>query len=236
MVGAAELEIDAVTRTVRAGSRTLAEGDPVSLDGASGELVAGSLPVTTPAAANEAMDALLGAAADAAGCEVLARVTVPADVVAARAAGATGVVTAVDDVLAASGDLNHLVDTLLDKGWDGVGAGTALDEVRQAVAREVSGLLAAAGDHDVDVRAIDLLADESRELLQQTAVTTRHPELALPLGVPTLIAAQREGLARARPRPGTAGGCGSRCGTSPTRPRSGRCTRSAGRDPGWAST
>jgi pyruvate,orthophosphate dikinase len=204
-VGAAELEIDAVTRTVRAGSRTLAEGDPVSLDGASGELVAGSLPVTTPAAANEAMDTLLGAAVDAAGCEVLARVTVPADVVAARAAGATGVVSAVDDVLAASGDLNHLVDTLLDKGWDGVGAGTALGEVRQAVAREVSGLLAVAGNHDVDVRAIDLLADESRELLQQTAVTTRHPELALPLGVPTLIAAQREGLALAAAEAGYGG-------------------------------
>jgi pyruvate,orthophosphate dikinase len=197
VVGAGALEIDAAARTVRVGERTLAEGDPVSLDGASGELVTGTLPTTTPAAANDAMDALLRAAADAAGCEVLARVTVPADVVAARAAGATGVVTAVDDVLAASGDLNHLVETLLEKGWDGVGAGTALDEVRRAIARQVSGLLAAAGDHDVDVRAIDLLADEARELLQQTAVTTRHPELALPLGVPALIAAQREGLALA---------------------------------------
>ncbi len=205
VVGAAALEIDAAARTVRIGERTLAEGDPVSLDGASGELVAGALPVTTPAAANEAMDALLGAAADAAGCEVLARVTVPGDVVVARATGATGMVTAVDDVLAASGDLNHLVETLLEKGWDGVGTGTALDEVRQAVAREVSGLLAAAGDHDVDVRAIDLLADESRELLQQTAVTTRHPELALPLGVPALVAAQREGLALAAAEAGYGG-------------------------------
>jgi pyruvate, orthophosphate dikinase len=197
VVGAGTLEIDAAARTARAGERTLAEGDPVSLDGASGELVAGALPITTPAAANEAMDAILGAAADAAGCDVLARVTVPADVVTARAAGATGVVTAVDDVLAASGDLDHLVETLLEKGWDGVGGGTALDEVRQAIARQVSGLLAAVGDLDVDVRGIDLLADESRELLQQTAVTTRHPELALPLGVPALIAAQREGLALA---------------------------------------
>jgi pyruvate,orthophosphate dikinase len=205
VVGAGALEIDAAARTVRVGERTLAEGDPVSLDGASGELVIGTLPVTTPAAANEAMDALLAAAADAAGCEVLARVTVPADVVAARAAGATGVVTAVDDVLAASGDLNYLVETLLEKGWDGLGAGTALDEVRQAIARQVSGLLAAAGEHDVDVRAIDLLADEARELLLQTAVTTRHPELALPLGAPALIAAQREGLALAATEAGYGG-------------------------------
>jgi pyruvate, orthophosphate dikinase len=205
VVGAGELEIDAVARLVRVGERVLSEGDPVSLDGASGELVAGALPTTTPAAATEAMDELLAAATGAAGAAVLARVTVPADVTAAREAGATGIVTAVDDVLAASGDLNHLVETLLEKGWDGVGAGTALDEVRRAVARQVSGLLAAAGDHDVDVRAIDLLADEARELLQQTAVTTRHPELALPLGVPALLSAQREGLALAAAEAGYGG-------------------------------
>jgi pyruvate, orthophosphate dikinase len=202
VVGAEDLVIDATGRTARAGERTLAEGDPVSLDGASGELVIGMLPVTTPAAANEAMDALLGAAADAAGCEVLARVTVPADVAAARAAGATGIVTAVDDVLAASGDLNRLVETLLDKGLDAAGA---LPEVRDAVAAQLTPLLVETGDLDVDVRAIDLLADESRELLQQTAVTTRHPELALPLGVPVLIAAQAEGLALAAAAAGYGG-------------------------------
>jgi pyruvate,orthophosphate dikinase len=194
VVGAAALEIDAGTRTVRCGEVTLTEGDPVSLDGATGELFLGALPTTTAAAANEAMDTLLGAAADAAGCEVLARVTLPADVVAARDAGATGMVTAIDDVLAASGDLNRLVETLLDKGLDGA---AAFSEVRDAVAAQLAPLLAEAGDHDVDVRAIDLLADESRELLQQTAVTTRHPELALPLGVPALLTAQREGLVRA---------------------------------------
>jgi pyruvate,orthophosphate dikinase len=49
----------------------------------------------------------------------------------------------------------------------------------------------------VGVRAIDLVADESREMLQQTAVTTRHPQLSVPLGVPALIEAQLTGLARA---------------------------------------
>lgn len=205
VVGAAGLEIDASARTAAVGDRTLAEGDAVSLDGASGELFAGALPATTPVAATEAMDSLLAAAADAAGCEVLARVTVPGDVGTARSAGATGLVTAVDDVLAASGDLDRLVETLLAKGLDGAGA---VAEVRAAVAEHVAPLLAAArssGVDDVDVRAIDLLADESRELLAQTAVTTRHPELALPLGVPDLITAQRDGLVRAAAEAGYAG-------------------------------
>ncbi|MDD7920194.1 pyruvate, phosphate dikinase [Actinomycetospora callitridis] len=205
VVGAADLEIDDAARTVHTGARTLAEGDPVSLDGGSGELFAGALPTTTPAAANEAMDTLLAAAADAAGSEVLARVTLPGDVDTARGAGAIGVVTAIDDVLAASGDLDRLVEMLLEKGLNGVGA---LSEVRDAVAEHLAPLLAAARDggvEDVDVRAIDLLADESRELLQQTAVTTRHPELALPLGVPDLIRAQRGGLVRAAGVAGYAG-------------------------------
>ncbi|MDL5159720.1 pyruvate, phosphate dikinase [Actinomycetospora termitidis] len=202
VVGASDLVIDADARVARVGDRTIAEGEPVALDGASGELIAGALPTTTPAEATEAMDTLLGAAAEASGCEVLARITVPTDAAAALAAGASGLVTAVDDVLAASGDLTRLVETVLDKGLDGSGT---FSEVRDAVASQFGPLLAAAGSHDVDVRAIDLLADESRELLQQTAVTTRHPELAMPLGVPELIVAQREGLIRAVAESGYSG-------------------------------
>lgn len=194
VVGASALVIDADARVARVCDRTIAEGDHVALDGASGELIAGRLPTTTPTEATEAMGRLLGVASAASGCEVLARITVPTDAAAAIAAGASGLVTAVDDVLAASGDLNLLVETVLDKGLDGSGT---FAEVRDAVATQFGALLAAAGSHDVDVRAIDLLADESRELLQQTAVTTRHPELAMPLGVPELIVAQREGLVRA---------------------------------------
>jgi pyruvate,orthophosphate dikinase len=58
-------------------------------------------------------------------------------------------------------------------------------------------LLAAAGDVELGVRAIDFLADEARELLQQTALTTQRPALAVPLGVPALIEGQLAGLARA---------------------------------------
>ena len=60
-------------------------------------------------------------------------------------------------------------------------------------------MLAEAGGLEVGVRAIDLVADESRELLQQTAVTTRHPELAVPLGA-------------ARPDRGAAGRAGPGAG------------------------
>jgi pyruvate,orthophosphate dikinase len=143
-------------------------------------------------AATAALGALLGLAAGASGCEVLSRVTLPADVAAAVQAGASGLVTAVDDVLAATGHLDGLVQNLLGDGATG-----GVDRIADLVAQEFTPLLRAAGDGEVGVRAIDLVADEARELLQQTAVTTRHPELSVPLGRPALIEAQLAGLARA---------------------------------------
>ncbi|OJY38742.1 pyruvate, phosphate dikinase [Pseudonocardia sp. 73-21] len=189
VVGASEIRVDEAERTLSVGDRTLREGDEVSLDGSSGELFTGRFTTSTPAAATGALAALLGVAAGASGCEVLSRVTLPGDVEAAREAGATGLVTAVDDVLAATGHIDGLVSGLL--GDAGIGA------IADLVAAEFTPLLTAAGDLEVGVRAIDLVADEARELLQQTAVTTRHPELSVPLGRPALIEAQLDGLARA---------------------------------------
>jgi pyruvate,orthophosphate dikinase len=194
VVGAGELRIDTAARTLLVGRTRLAEGDPVSLDGSTGELFAGSFATATPAAASGALGRVLGMASAASGCEVLSRVTLPADVATARDAGADGLVTAIDDVLAATGHLDGLVAHLLEapgRGADG------FERFTDLIAQELTPVLAEAGDLEIGVRAIDLVADESRELLQQTAVTTRHPELAVPLGRLGLIEAQLAGLARA---------------------------------------
>jgi pyruvate, orthophosphate dikinase len=190
VVGAGEMVVDETARTLTIGDRVLDEGAEVSLDGASGELFAGRLATSTPTAAVGSLGALLAAAERASGGSVLARVTLPADVATADEVGAVGLVTAVDDVLAATGHLDGLVAQLL--------AGDAgFARVADLVAEQFAHLFAAAGEGEVGVRAIDLVADEARELLQQTAVTTRHPELSVPLGNPALVEAQLRGLARA---------------------------------------
>ncbi len=194
VVGAGELRIDDSTRTLRVGGTTLAEGDPVSLDGSTGELFAGAFATATPAAASGALARLLSIASAASGCEVLSRVTLPSDVALARESGADGLVTAIDDVLAATGHLDGLVAHLLEGPARGA---DAFERFTDLIAQELTPVLAQAGGLEVGVRAVDLVADESRELLQQTAVTTRHPELAVPLGRVGLIEAQLAGLARA---------------------------------------
>jgi len=192
VVGASAMQVDLDARTLSVGDRTLAEGTDVSLDGATGEVFIGRFTTSTPAAATAALSSLLDVAAAASGCAVFSRVTLPGDVEAALAAGATGLITAVDDVLAATGHLDGLVAALLTSP-----DATRLGTVAELVAAEFTPLLAAAGEREIGVRAIDFLADESRELIQQTAVTGRFPELSVPLGSPALIQAQLDGLASA---------------------------------------
>jgi pyruvate,orthophosphate dikinase len=208
-------------------------GSPVSLDGATGELFTGAFATSTPAAATGALAALLEVATAAAGCEVLGRITLPADVGPALEAGATGLVTAVDDVLAATGHL----DAWWRRCWP-AGEPRPSPASPPSSPAEFIPLLAAAGDAEVGVRAIDLLADESRELLQQTALTTRYPELSVPLGCPRSSRRSSTGSAGPCGIPGERRACTSRAPRQ--RPRRGGCAARAG--PGrrqarrWART
>jgi pyruvate,orthophosphate dikinase len=192
VVGASQVAVDLAARSLTVAGRTISEGDPVAVDGGTGEFFAGAFATSTPAVATTALSSVLRVAQEAAGCAVFGKVTVPSDVDAARSAGATGLVTAIDDVLAASGDLDELVKALLDHG-----DATSLGHIAEIVTERLTPVLAEVGDCEVGVRAIDFLADEARELLQQTALTTRHPQLSVPLGVPALIEAQLDGLAAA---------------------------------------
>ena len=194
VVGCGDVRISAAERTLSAGGRVLAEGDEISLDGTTGEIFAGALAQATPADSNGDLDALLKAATEAAQSEIFARVTLPADVEPARRTGVAGLVTAVDDVLAATGQLDGIVATLLQHGEISLASVAA---VESAVAAGFAPLLAAADGLETGVRAIDFIADETREMLHQTALIGRHPELSVPLGSTALIEAQLAGLTRA---------------------------------------
>ncbi|GAA1160070.1 pyruvate, phosphate dikinase [Ornithinicoccus hortensis] len=194
VVGCADARIDPGAGTLTVGETVLRSGDEVSLDGSSGELFAGRLGAGTEGSHLEQVDDLLARCREMAGCEVYARVTLPSHVEQARRTGATGLVTAIDDVLAATGHLDDLVSALMSRRT--IGADTAR-QLEDAVATALAPVLAEAGEQDVNVRALDFIADESREFLQQTPLLTVHPALSLPLGVPELIRAQLAGLARA---------------------------------------
>lgn len=194
VVGCAAAQIDDEAATLSAGDVLLRAGDPVSLDGSTGELFRGIIPVEAGVGQVDDLADLVARCRDASACEVWGRVTLPQQVDRVRRAGGTGVVLAIDDALAASGNLDHLLAQLLQT--EDLSA-RHFDAIRNVVEEHMTPVLAAAEQLPVAVRVLDFLADDAREYLQQTPLLTAHPELALPLGIPALIEAQCLGVAAA---------------------------------------
>jgi len=175
----------------------LSEGKQIAIDGATGEVFLGGFTPSTPAESTVGLSAVMEAARNAAQCAVLARVTLPADVAEAQRMGVSGLVTAVDDVLAAAGRLDELVRVLVESSDP-----DRMNRVADIVADEFAPLLDAAGETEIGVRAVDFRTDEIYQVVQRSPAASEHPELWVPVGVPSLITAQLDGLARAARKAG----------------------------------
>jgi len=88
--GAGTLAIDAATRTMRVGGRTLNEGDIITIDGASGEVMVGEVPTVQPELAGD-FGTLMVWADKVRRLKVRANAETPQDCKTAREFGAEGV-------------------------------------------------------------------------------------------------------------------------------------------------
>jgi pyruvate,orthophosphate dikinase len=194
VVGCGSLRIDDANRRFAIGDRWFDEGDPISLDGSSGQIYAGVLPLVRGALSSNSLERLLHAADDAARCRIFARAATPEHVAEVIAQGATGITTRIGDLLATHGGLEELLDLLVKQG-----DAEAIDlaDLDQVIAGLLKPLLTAAREVPVAIRALDLVGDEAMELLDAAALLAKNPRLAVPLGVPELIAAQMRGVALA---------------------------------------
>lgn len=194
VVGASEMDIDEHERTLTVGSLTYKEGDLVSIDGTTGELFLGEFATSTPTEATGALSVLLETSTIAADCEIFGRVILPTDVEEAVATGATGVLAAVDDVLAAGGLHSNLVRQLIAHRHEEGAA--QVRGIAELVAAAFTPFLSSAGDAEVTVRAIDTGSDELSEYLKLSGhdSSTAQPKL-LATSLPWLLDAQLEGLA-----------------------------------------
>ncbi len=91
ITGAKAIVIDSTGTTVRIGDETFREGDWLSLDGSTGRVFAGKLPMRPASEQHPELDQLLMWALASRGCAVRANADTPADATAARSAGATGI-------------------------------------------------------------------------------------------------------------------------------------------------
>jgi pyruvate,orthophosphate dikinase len=92
VVGCEELHFDLAARTVTSRGKTISEGDLVSIDGATGEVIIGELPHIDPLPEDlEELNTLLGWADQARRMQVWANADTPEDAERARANGAEGI-------------------------------------------------------------------------------------------------------------------------------------------------
>ncbi|MGH9597873.1 MAG: pyruvate, phosphate dikinase [Edaphobacter sp.] len=91
ITGAKEISFNDKAGTVRIGDKVFREGDWLSLEGSTGRVFEGKLPMRLASEEHPELDRLLAWAVEAGTCLVRANADTPADATLARAAGATGI-------------------------------------------------------------------------------------------------------------------------------------------------
>jgi pyruvate,orthophosphate dikinase len=114
ITGATTLSIDEANQVIHAGDTILRVGDWISLDGSTGRIFAGKLPVRLPEEKNEALQTLWQWAEEFAWFDVRANADTPEDAVRARAAGARGIgLCRTEHMFFAPGRLTHVQSMIL---------------------------------------------------------------------------------------------------------------------------
>jgi len=90
VVGCEELQIDLEARTLTIGSETFSEGETLTIDGATGEVIPGEVPLVAPAM-TETFESVLGWTDEIRRLEVRANADTPAEAAKAREFGARGI-------------------------------------------------------------------------------------------------------------------------------------------------
>ncbi|MPZ70187.1 MAG: pyruvate, phosphate dikinase [Actinobacteria bacterium] len=196
IVGCGALTIDASHGVVRISGESYPEGSELSIDGASGQIFAGSLATTRGIDEIGDSVARLLDWADATGCEVFTRVSTVDMAAAAIKDGAHGIGVRLDEVLAAAGRLDVLAEVL---GAIAAGhQGTDVHVVEAAVTAALTDILAALDYQPFVVRTADLSWERVSETLAElTPGDQPPPGTWLPLGMPALVRAQARGVRNA---------------------------------------
>ncbi len=109
ITGARDISIEPGTGRARIGPQTFKQGDWISLDGSTGRIFAGALPLRPASENHPELDELLEWAAGVKSCKVRANADTPADALAAIANGAAGIgLCRTEHMFFAAGRLQHV--------------------------------------------------------------------------------------------------------------------------------
>jgi pyruvate,orthophosphate dikinase len=193
VVGCQHMEVRVEDRVFVAGGLVVEEGETISIDGASGEVLLGDLPRRVPTRNLDGLSQLLTWADDISGVALWTEATSALPVEVARRTRSAGLgIVPLTDLLQASGGLPVLLGAIA-RYSDDPGAPTAdiEDPLAEAVRAALLPLLADAADLPVDLRLPNLTSVRARTWVEKW--TALAPHLLMPLGAPRLIAAYAAG-------------------------------------------
>ena len=195
VVGCADLGIDPAGRTFSVGRRRFVEGTGLSVDGGTGDVFEGVVPLSQPASSSTGLGDVLRVAREAAGnCRILGLCTTPGQVNETLERGADGIGIRLIDLLVASGAIEQLADELsAQRNRDRVD----LSRLEPTLAELLVPVFEAARSVPIVVRALDLIDGDAGEFLDLESLLVAHPGVGLPVGLSELLRFQVAALAQA---------------------------------------
>jgi pyruvate,orthophosphate dikinase len=153
VAGCEALTIDLDARTIRIGERTFAEGDMITIDGGTGEVFAGALPLVPPHV-NEDFEAVVAWADEIRRLGVRANADTPEDAVRARSFGAEGIGLCRTEHMFMSEDRLPAVRAMI-LADDEDSRVAALDRILPMQQQDFDGILEAMSGLPVTIRLLD---------------------------------------------------------------------------------
>jgi pyruvate,orthophosphate dikinase len=153
VAGCEELSIDVKARKATIGSEKLSEGDVITIDGGSGEVIVGEVDLVPPQI-NEDFETILGWADDHRRLKVRANADTPEDAAKAREFGAQGIgLCRTEHMFMAEGRLEIVREMIMAPGEDE--RRTALDKLLPMQQEDFEGIFEAMHGLPVTIRLLD---------------------------------------------------------------------------------
>ncbi len=189
VVGCSDIEINPDARTFQVASRKFSEGDPVSIDGETGDVFSGILPLRPVDVEGGALAQLLAWADKASGAQVwvAARNSTEIGIAARRKVAGIGVIP-LTDLLVATGAIAGFIEGLSAFSADGSAPSDKVEKrFEETVYKACVALFKAANGSPIDIRLPNLSNTKARRLIPDWS--SLSPHLLLPLGAPRFVEA-----------------------------------------------
>jgi pyruvate,orthophosphate dikinase len=187
VVGCDALDVRPAEGVFLIGGREHREGDEVSVDGATGELIAGIVPRSVPQRNLSSLSELLARADHRSGCQVWTRVSSAAGAEIPQRTGTAGVgIVSLTDLLVSSGGIDELIGAIGAYGDAADAPAAAVEDVVDRICYQaLRPLLTACPDRPVHVRVPTMTSPRARSWIHEW--TALAPHLLVPLGPRRLL-------------------------------------------------